>query len=43
MTEYLALGICLLLSLAYVGWAAGLIFVLRKSERDHLQRKHWTL
>lgn len=43
MTEVLALVICAICAFAYVGWAAGLIFVLRKAERDHLQRKHWTL
>lgn len=43
MNEYLALGICLILSMAYVGWAGGLLYALRRAERDNLQRKNWKL
>lgn len=43
MTEVLALVICAICASAYVGWAAGLIVVLRIAERKSLQRKNWTL
>lgn len=38
MTDYLALGICLILSFAWIGWTAGLIYALRHAERDAQER-----
>lgn len=42
MSEYLAVGLCLILASAYVGWVAGLIYGLKKAERDDMQaRDKW--
>ena len=43
MSEVLALVICAIGASAWAGWVAGVIYGLKKTEREHVQRKHWKL
>lgn len=42
MTNFLAISLCLLLSFAWAGWLAGMIYGIKKAERDDLNaRDQW--